>query len=234
MVRLPALPGRTTRAERWAASNPGNRAARAELLEAIAEATNAQLEGEGALLDCGCGTGWLLEALAAAGIEPRRLRGVDSDPGRVAAASRRVPGAQVVVADARRLPYADDSFDAVFHLVSLSSMGPPESMREVLAETRRVLAHGGVLLVYEPRLPNPGNRRTRLVGAADLSEAGLPISEARSLTLLPPLGRRLGRLTPTLYPLLSRLRPLRTHRLLVHRAPAATRAPVARGSAPRR
>ena len=40
------------------------------------------------------------------------------------------------------------------------------------------------------------------------------------VTLLPPLARRLGILTPVLYPVLATLRPLRTHWLgLLERPP---------------
>ncbi|HEU5142884.1 MAG TPA: class I SAM-dependent methyltransferase [Solirubrobacterales bacterium] len=204
----------------WSAANRGNRAARRELLDAIRAAAAPHLRGDGGLLDCGCGTGWLLEALAADGVSPRRLHGVDLDPERVAAAARRAPGATVRTADARSLPYPDGALAAVFHVVSLSSVGSEEAVREALVESRRVLAPGGVLAVYEPRLPNPFNRETRRVRRADFAAAGLALSEVRSLTLLPPLGRRLGGLTPRLHPRLSRLPALRSHRLLVHRAPA--------------
>lgn len=216
----------------WSILNPGNRAAREELLAAILAASRPQLDASGDLLDCGCGTGWLLEALAGAGVAPGRLHGVDVDPERVAAAARRVPGATAIVADARELPFADAAFDAVFQVVSLSSFGAAEQLRAALAESRRVLAPGGALVVYEPRLPNPLNPRTRRLRRGDLDAAGLAADESRSLTLLPPLGRRLGRLTPTLQPLLTRLPPLRSHRLLVHRVPADGRARAARTRAP--
>jgi SAM-dependent methyltransferase len=201
----------------WSAANPGNRAAREELLGAIRRAAGPLLCGGGDLLDCGCGNGWLLEALVAAGVASERLHGADADADRVAAAARRVPGAAVILADAGGLPYPDRSFAAVFQIVSLSSMGGAEPARAALAESRRVLAPGGLLLVYEPRLPNPLNRRTRRLRHSDLEAAGLAIAESSSLTLLPPLGRRLGRLTPALHPRLSRLPPLRSHRLLALR-----------------
>jgi SAM-dependent methyltransferase len=220
----------------WSADNPGNRAAREELFGAIRRAAAAQLAGDGDLLDCGCGTGWLLEALAADGIAPRRLYGVDADSGRVAATQRRVPGAAVDVAAAQALPFDDGAFGAVFMVVSLSSMGSKEAVLAALAESRRVLTPDGALFVYEPRFPNPLNRRTRLLRRADLAAAGLTPSESRSLTLLPPLGRRLGRFTPDLHPRLSALPPLRSHRLLVHRSSAPARggapAPAARTRAP--
>jgi ubiquinone/menaquinone biosynthesis C-methylase UbiE len=202
----------------WSAANRGNLAARTELLAAIRQVAAPQLAGEGDLLDCGCGTGWLHEALAVAGVPPARLYGVDVDRHRIAAAVRRVPGVTGVVADARFLPFADGAFAAVFHVVTLSSLGSVEDVGAALAESRRVLAPGGVLVVYEPRLPNPLNRSTRLFRRGDMRRAGLLAIEARSLTLFPPLGRRLGALTPVLHRRLAALRPLRSHRLLVHRA----------------
>lgn len=212
----------------WSAANPGNQAARRELLGAIRRVAGPQLSGGGDLLDCGCGTGWLLEALVADGVAPERLTAVDANPERVAATARRAPGATALDADARALPFADGSFIAVFHVVALSSMGSVEAVRAALAESRRVLAPGGALVVYEPRFPNPLNRGTRMLRRADLEAAGMAVAESRSLTLLPPLGRRLGRFTSILHPPLSALPPLRSHRLLVHRAPPAGQPPVVR------
>jgi SAM-dependent methyltransferase len=207
----------------WSAANPGNRAARAELLDALLAAAEPQLAGGGALLDCGCGTGWLLAELARAGVQPGRLHGVDADPARVAAAAGAVPGAAILEADACELPFSDRSFDAVFQILLLSSLSSREKVPAALAESRRVLIPGGVLLVYEPRFPNPFNRRTRLLRRRDFRAAGVAVAESSSLTLLPPLGRHLGRLTPALHPLLSALPPLRSHRLFVHRSSAPHR-----------
>jgi ubiquinone/menaquinone biosynthesis C-methylase UbiE len=220
--------------EAWSIANPGNAAARRELRDAILAAAGPQLRGSGALLDCGCGTGWLLEALAGAGVEAERLYGIDFDPRRVEAAARRVPAAEVAHGDACELPFPNGSFAAVFHVVSLSSVGGTSSVRAALREACRVLAADGLLLVYEPRLPNPLNHRTRRLRDADLAAAGMTIADSTSLTLLPPLGRRLGRFTPALHPWLSRLRPLRSHRLLALRRQGASVPPGARSAAARR
>jgi len=65
----------------WSAANPGNRAARAELLEAIAAFAAPQLNPDGPLLDCGRGNGWLLEALVATGVAPGRAARHRHQPG---------------------------------------------------------------------------------------------------------------------------------------------------------
>lgn len=213
---------RPRRLRAWAADNPGNAAARAELERAILAGVAGELDGARPLLDCGCGTGWLLRALADAGVEPGRLHGVDLDPGRVEAARARVPGATVAVADIGRLPYGDGELGAVLFVVSLSSLGDREAIRAALREGGRVLAPGGVLLCYEPRIPNPLNRSTRRVTRRDLRAAGVAPTRSTALTLFPPLGRRLGPLTGALHGRLSALPPLRSHLLMTHVAPADT------------
>ncbi len=82
----------------------------------------------------------------------------------------------------------------------------------------RVLAPGGLLLVYEPRVPNPLNRHTLMVRDSDLDAAGIRSREQVSLTVLPALARRLGGRTEARYERLGRLPFLRTHRLISCRA----------------
>jgi ubiquinone/menaquinone biosynthesis C-methylase UbiE len=197
--------------------NPGNRAARSELVAALLEHAAAGLASGLAMLDVGCGTGWWLEALAEAGARPDALHGLDVDGERVQAAANRVPGAAVRTGNAEALPYPDATFALVTQIVVLSSLPSSEAVVGALCEARRVLAPGGTIAVYEPRVPNPFNRATRLLDDHELDRAGLAPRDGLSLTLAPPLGRRLGRLTPSLHPLLSRIGPLLTHRLVVYR-----------------
>jgi hypothetical protein len=92
-------------------------------------------------------------------------------------------------------------------------------VRRTLLDARRVLRPGGVLLLYEPWLPNPLNRRVRRVRHQDLEAAGVRPRTERPITLLPPLARRLGRRTSMLYPRLAGVRALRSHRLVAFRRP---------------
>jgi SAM-dependent methyltransferase len=89
------------KAAAWAADNPGNRAIREEVAGRIVPLV---LAGGGPVLDAGCGTGWRLARLVAAGAAPGRLTGVDLLPQRAAAAAGRTPGATLHSADVRALP----------------------------------------------------------------------------------------------------------------------------------
>lgn len=185
----------------WAADNPGNVAIRAELLEAIWDLAEPELNGDGAILDLGCGAGYWLEALARGGVDERRLHGIDLIEHRAKAATRRVPGAAVSHGDGAALPYRDGTFQLVLLLTVLSSLSAARASR-VLEETRRVLRPGGLILVYEPRMPNVANRETRLVRRVELERDNRPEASV-ALTLLPVVARRLGRRTPRLYPALA-------------------------------
>lgn len=201
---------------RWSAENPGNAAIREELVAAILELAGARLRRAGAILDVGCGTGWWLERLSAEVEIGARLEGLELLPTRASAARLRVPAATITVGDARALPYATNSFQVVSLLTVLSSLPDQDGVRQVLAECTRVLDRGGTLLIWEPRLPTPANRDRLTLSAALFRQAlsGMSVTQRR-LTLLPPLARRLGPLTPTLYPQLVRVPFLRTHRLIV-------------------
>ena len=203
----------------WGAGNPGNVAIRQELLASVLELTAPALQEGGDVLDVGCGTGWLLRALADAGVAPARLWGVDLQESRVRAARAAAPGARIEVGDATHLSFDDASCALVTMITVLSSLPSRDAIRAALAEGRRVLAPGGLLLGYEPRIPNPLNRNTRLLRDADLDAAGISPRLQRSLTVLPGLARRLGYLTRSRYARLARVPPLRTHRVVWFGAP---------------
>ncbi|HEY1341984.1 MAG TPA: class I SAM-dependent methyltransferase, partial [Bryobacteraceae bacterium] len=63
--------------------------------------------------DVGCGRGaWLLE-FAQWGADPENLAGIDLDEGRVASARKSLPGADLRMGSAGRLPWTDAAFDVV-------------------------------------------------------------------------------------------------------------------------
>src|SRR4051794_29256566 len=95
------------------------------------------------VLDAGCGSGPLTEALRARGAV---VSGFDLSPAMVELARQRLGGdADVSVADlGEPLPYPDDRFDLVVASLSLHYV---EDWASTLAELRRVLRPGGRLVV---------------------------------------------------------------------------------------
>jgi SAM-dependent methyltransferase len=84
----------------------------------------------------------------------RHVTGIDISPVIVAEAAARNPGLDAVVADVRRLPFADASFDDVFSGSSLDHFDTEADIDVALRELARVLRPGGRIVVS---LDNPLN-----------------------------------------------------------------------------
>ena len=103
------------------------------------------------LLDIGCGTGTLVTRLAQQ-TEAEFLVGLDYSPVRVRHATEKIAGSpqaaklQVLLGDAERLPFADESFDV---LTCCHSFHHYPHQPAVIREFRRVLRPGGLLLLVD-------------------------------------------------------------------------------------
>jgi SAM-dependent methyltransferase len=100
----------------------------------------------GLVVDVGCGTGRVTEALAAAG---RSVIAVDHSHEMLRITARKVAAERAVIvrADVRRLPIIDGACDAV---VCSGVLHHIPNWEQVLHEAARVLRPGGVLVVREP------------------------------------------------------------------------------------
>lgn len=100
-----------------------------------------------ALLDAGCGTGNLLEAVSA--LRPSiALHGLDRSRAMLERARRRVPGATLIEGDLDRpLPWPDARFAAVTCINVLYAV---ENLEATLSELLRVIRPGGVLIASSP------------------------------------------------------------------------------------
>ena len=192
--------------------NPGNVAIREELVRTTLELVPDLLGGAGVLLDAGCGNGWWLERLAREGVAAERLVGVELLDERARAAAARVPGSKIERGDIRRLPLPDASCSLVTLITVLASMGSADDVDAALHEALRVLEPGGAVVIWDSRWPTL-NRDTRLVRMGALRASLGTNLTVRTITLAPPLARRVGRL----YAPLARVGPLRSHRLVLAR-----------------
>jgi SAM-dependent methyltransferase len=158
----------------------------------------------GRILDWGCGHGQNAQRLAERGMD---VAAFDFRPGeQEASGPRRLEHfpdieAYIEIDDPVRLPYPDDSFDAVLSMGVLEHVGDPDGS---LDEIRRILRPGGTLYVY--KLPNrysyterlgkwaghywhgslPDDRLYTLTSAVQLVRAhGFEVIEARRANMLP-------------------------------------------------
>jgi len=102
------------------------------------------------VLDLGCGPGWYTWALSRLG--SLELVAIDTDSERLRALAELGTGAELVLADAHRLPFEDASFDRVLMSEVLEHLDDDAA---ALAEIRRVLRPGGVLALSVPHARYP-------------------------------------------------------------------------------
>ncbi len=165
------------------------------------------------LLDVGCGGGTWIREFILFGMLPENLFGVDVLPERAAEARRLSPSAVTFVeGNAARLPFPDDSFDIVFQSTVFSSVLDPIVRQKIASEMLRVLLPGGLVLWYDFHANIPGNRFVVGIRRREI-HALFPSCriELRRLTLLPPLARILGPISPVLVMALAAPKVLCTH-----------------------
>jgi SAM-dependent methyltransferase len=210
---------------KWSLQNRGNQAIHREissvLVDLLAGAGIRSLDDR-RVLEIGCGGGGVLDKLIALGAAPQLIAGIDLLEERIEAVRRRLPEADLRVADARSLPYATESFDVVVAFTVLSSILELEFTRQVAREMCRALKPGGVVVHYDFQYNNPWNPNVRGVKRTEVEGYFVGFRGGwKRLTLFPPLARRLGVLTPLLYPVLTAMPWLRTHLMGVLVKPVA-------------
>lgn len=119
------------------------------------------------VLELGFGTGnSVIDLIEAAG-ESGHVWGIDVSPGMLKVASKKIASkgfedrVDLCVGDARKLPYGDDQFDAVFTSFTLE-LFPLDDIPAVLSEVARVLKPGGRLGVVSMATVKEGERASEL------------------------------------------------------------------------
>jgi ubiquinone/menaquinone biosynthesis C-methylase UbiE len=193
--------------KKWSRANRGNQAMTRErhaaMLGLLRDHGHWPL-GERRILDVGCGGGELLAFFKASGATDSNLFGVDLLPARIEAARRLLPSSRLSVGNGESLDFPDASFDLITLFVVFSSILSWQMTQRLAREVARLVRPGGAILIYEFRVPSLANRNTRAVRRAEFRRL-LPDFDlhARSLTVIPPLARRLGPATSLLYPIFA-------------------------------
>lgn len=119
------------------------------------------------ILELGFGTGNSVMDLAEATGAGGTVCGIDISPGMLKVAQQKLEKAdlkakvELQVADARQLPYEDNTFDAVFTSFTLE-LFPADDIPIVLTEVLRVLKPGGRLGVVSMAVVKPGDKESAL------------------------------------------------------------------------
>lgn len=95
------------------------------------------------VLEVGCGDGRITRRLVKVA---KKVVGIAPDEGK-AAKARENCVAEIIVGSGERLPFPDAVFDVVLYTLSFHHLSDQEAG---LGEARRVLRHGGKIVIYEP------------------------------------------------------------------------------------
>ncbi len=169
------------------------------LLSSLRDLGYAALNDQ-AILEVGCGTGTWLQKFLLWGASPDKVAGIDLQATRIAAAREALPAkVNLHCGNAEELPFPDSSFDLAFQATAFTSIFSGEMKRRIAGEMVRVLKPGRHLVWYDFFVNNPRNRDVRGIGKREVMSLfeGCRAKFVR-VTLAPPLGRVLGRISPVL------------------------------------
>ena len=165
------------------------------------------------ICEVGCGAGHELQRLIGWGAAPENLAGVDLLEDRIAAARALLPAADLHVADARKTPYEDRSFDLVMQLTLFSSVLDPDIRLGIAREMVRLVKPGGAILWYDMRVVRPG-RPLAAMGRAEIGRlfAGCRF-DVRPHTLNPVISRHVCKMSWIIGDIISLLPAAKSHYL---------------------
>lgn len=103
------------------------------------------------VLDIGCGTGRVRQALP----DDINYTGLDNSPELLVVAKRRYVNNKFIQADARALPFAENSFGTVLLIATVHHFLNKADRLKVLAEAKRVLKTGGKIYITVWNLNRP-------------------------------------------------------------------------------
>jgi len=174
------------------------------------------------VLDVGCGSGGWLLTLLQWGASAARLHGIDLLQDRIDRAKELMPSVDLQVASGYSIPHFDASMDLVSAHTVFSSILDASAREALAGQMDRVLKSQGKILIYDYRISDPRNPDTVGIRKTEISRL-FPgrIVERRTLTLAPPIFRRVAPYSPLFAHLLESCFPLlRTHALyLISRRP---------------
>ncbi len=168
------------------------------------------------ILDIGCGSGGELRNLMRYGANPENLYGIDLIPERVETANKLSPNLNIAEGSATQLSFGDNTFDIVSQFTVFTSILDDNIRKKAASEMLRVLKPKGIILWYDFRYLNPRNKHAKHIKADEIRALFPDCSyDIRSITLIPPIARRLAPVSWLLCYLLEKIPFMRSHYIAV-------------------
>ncbi len=154
------------------------------------------------------------------GAKTENCFGIDILEDRIKEAKAKLHSMTFICCSAENISLEKGSFDLVTMFTCLSSVLDNDIRRRICEEAFAMLRPGGWLLVYDFRVNNPSNPDVKGVKLSELKAyfSGCKY-HSKKLTLIPPLGRLIGRYSMTMCSILAIVPFLRTHRISVFQKP---------------
>jgi ubiquinone/menaquinone biosynthesis C-methylase UbiE len=184
-----------------------------KLRSALSRHEVVSLEGK-KILEIGCGEGVWLRRWMEWGARPENIVGIDLLADRIAVARQACP--PEVALHCREASNLEGlgTFDIVMQSTVFTSILDAGMKRQIASEMLRVLRPQGLIVWYDFHVNNPANVDVRGIRKSEIEELfpGCTI-DLQKLTLAPPIGRPLARLSRKLYIVCSAIKPLCSHYL---------------------
>lgn len=170
------------------------------------------------ILEVGCGNGGWLREFMKYGSLPENLHGIDILEERVAWGKLISPNIHITQGNAEHLDFPSKTFDIVFQSTVFTSIHDTEMKKQIAGEMLRVLKNNGIILWYDFRYDNPWNPDVKGVKKDEIKML-FPdcYYKFNTITLAPPIARKLAGISWLACYLLEKVPLLRTHYLAVIR-----------------
>ena len=152
------------------------------------------------LLDLGAGELFWPALMTDLGLDLKNCIGSDLLHWRLATGHQKGRDIAAVAADSAQLPFRSETFDLISQFTLMTSVLDETARTQIASEMLSVLKPGGYILWYDFRYNNPANKDTRAIGRREVQSLfqSLPVV-LETVTLMPPLARKIPRpLTPLL------------------------------------